>query len=89
MNADGLLEIAGEVRFASDHTFTEHEWDTINSRSNVGNWHVRGDKLVLDVRGDADLLNARHLEFYLAMHDQDHFTLRQADGAESRFERIN
>ena len=89
MNADGLLEIAGEARFASNHTFTEHEWDTTNSRSNVGNWHVRGDKLVLDVRGEADLQNAKHLEFSLAMHDQDHFTLRQTDGAESKFERIN
>ena len=89
MNANGLLEIAGEVRFASDHTFTEHEWDTTNSRSNVGNWHVRGDKLVLDVRGEANLQNTKHLEFSLVLRDQDHFTLRQTDGAESRFERIN
>ena len=89
MNADGFLEIAGEARFARDHTFTEHEWDTTNSRSNVGNWHMRGDKLVLDLRGEAELRNAKHLEFSLAMQDQDHFTLRQTDGGESRCERIN
>lgn len=89
MNAEGLVQISGEARFASDHTFIEHEWDTTSSRSNVGNWHIRGDELVVDIRGEADSQTAKHLEFFLTLHDHDHFTLRQTDGAESRFERIN
>jgi hypothetical protein len=52
MDANGLLEMAGEVRFASDHTFTEREWDASNSLADSGDWHVRGDKLVLDFHGD-------------------------------------
>jgi hypothetical protein len=81
-------EMAGEVRFAIDHTFTEREWDATNSLSDAGDSHVRGDKLVLDFHGDTRPPNARHVEFSMAMHDQNHFTLRQANGVESTFERL-
>jgi hypothetical protein len=53
-----------------------------------GEWHVRADKLVLDFRGDTHSPDARHVEFTLAMPDNDHFTIRQANALETTLERV-
>ena len=88
MNTDGLLEMAGEVQFASDHTFKGREWDATHRLSDSGEWHVRGGKLVLNFRRAFDPLRPTQVESFLTIEDHDHFTLRQAHGAKSTFERL-
>jgi hypothetical protein len=83
----------GDIQFRSDHTFTSHEWAVTYSHqppvlSNAGEWHVSKDKLVLDFAGDTHPPDARHVEFSLAMRDQDCFTIRQANGLETTLERL-
>lgn len=84
---------AGQIQFRSDHTFTSSEWAVTYSHqppvlSDQGEWHVRADKLVLDFRGDTHPPDARHVEFTLAMPDNDHFTIRQANALETTLERL-
>ena len=81
-------EMAGEIRFASDHTFTSREWDTTISLSDAGDWHVSGRKLMLNFHGGTRAPDKRSVEFSLAMRDQDHLTLRQANGVETILERL-
>ena len=88
MDSNGLLEMVGEVRFTSDHTFTEREWDATNVISDTGDWRVSGGKLMLNFHGDGRSQSAKQLELPLTIHDPDHFTLRQANGRESTFERL-
>src|ERR1051326_1579581 len=67
IDTDGLLEMAGEVQFASDHTFKEREWDATNRLSGSGEWHVRGGKLVLNFRRAFDPQRPMQIESFLTI----------------------
>jgi|ERR1043166_8334034 hypothetical protein len=84
---------AGSIQFRRDHTFTSREWAVTYSHqppvlSDAGKWRLSGGKLVLDFAGETHPPDARHIEFSLAMRDQDHFTIRQANGLETTLERV-
>jgi hypothetical protein len=81
-------EMAGEIRFASDHTFTSREWDATNLLSDAGDWRVSGDKLVINFHGDTRAPDKRTVEFSVTMRDQDHLTLRRANGIETVLKRL-
>jgi len=83
-----INEMAGEVRFASDHTFASREWDATNLLSDAGDWHISSDKLVINFHGDTRAPDKRTVEFSVTMHDQDHLTLRQANGVETVLKRL-
>ena len=72
---------AGQIQFRSDHTFTSSEWAVTYSHQPP----VLSDQ---DFRGDTRPADARHVEFTLAMPDNDHFTIRQANALETTLERL-
>ena len=78
--------MAGEIHFATDHTFISHEWDATHRISDAGDWHVSGNTLVLNFHGGVH--TPKHLEFSLTLRDRDHLILRQANSEESTFERL-
>jgi hypothetical protein len=83
---------AGQIHYLKDHTFTSREWAVTYSHQppvlfDRGQWHVRGNKLIMDFRGDSHPLDAKHAEFSLAMFDDAHFAIRQSDAA-TTLERI-
>jgi hypothetical protein len=78
--------MAGEIRFAADHTFTSHEWDATNSVPGTGDWHISGEKLVLNFREDSH--QPSHRELVLTFGDDDHIGLHQASGSETTLQRL-
>ena len=81
-------EMAGEIRFASDHTFASRQWDATKLLSDAGDWHVNGDELVMNFHGDSRAPDKRTVEFSMTMHDPDHLTLREANGVETVLKRL-
>jgi hypothetical protein len=56
--------------------------------SDTGDWHISGNKLVLNFHGYTHPPNGRRVEFSLTTRDQDHVTMRQANGLETTLERL-
>ena len=79
-------QMVGEIRFAADHTFTSREWDVTNSVPGTGDWHVSGDRLLLNFREDSH--QPKHRELALTFRDDDHIALHQASGSESTLQRL-
>ena len=79
---------AGDIQFRSDHTFTLRELPVTYSHQYAGEWQARRSMLVLNFTGDTHPPNATHVEFALTMRDQDHFTVRNANGLETTLERL-
>jgi hypothetical protein len=48
---------------------------------------VRDNKLIMDFHGDTHAPNSRHVEFSLAMFDDDHFAICRSSGAVTTLER--
>jgi hypothetical protein len=79
--------MAGQIWFASDHTFASHDWDATNSVTGAGDWHVSGDKLVLNFRGTNGLSEAKHVEVPFTLFGDDTLIVRTTDGRVTMFER--
>jgi hypothetical protein len=83
---------AGQIDYRKDHTFTSREWAVTYTHQppvlfDTGEWHVRQNKLIMDFHGDTHPANARHVEFSLAMFDDDHCAIRQSSGVVTTLER--
>jgi hypothetical protein len=78
--------MAGEIRFAADHTFTSREWDATNKVPGSGDWDVSGEKLVLNFSEDS--YQPKHRELMVTFLDADHIALHSPGGSESTLERL-
>ena len=80
-------EMAAQIWFSSDHTFASHEWDATNSLMDGGDWHVSGDKLVLNFRGATRKPNETHIEVPFTLFGDDTLVVRATSGKVNTFER--
>lgn len=84
---------AGDVDYRKDHTFTSREWAVTYTHQpamlfDTGEWHIHGDKLVMDFKGDSHPPNVRHAEFPIMMFDENTLLMRSADKTINTFERV-
>ena len=84
---------AGDVVYRADHTYTSREWALTYFHQppilvDAGEWHVHGDRLVLDSKGDTLTPESRHVEFPFLFFGHDTLLLRASDGRISTFERV-
>src|SRR4029077_14503657 len=80
-----------EVPVRRESHFTGGEWSLTATHQppvipDEGEWHVRGDKLVLHFRGDAH--DSKRSELVFTVRDDDHIVLRQPSGLETTLERL-
>ena len=80
-------EMAGRIFFSADHTFASHKWDATNSLAEAGDWHVSGDKIVLNLRGRPRKPEQRHVEVRFTLYGHDTLVVRRSDGRVNTFER--
>ena len=80
-------EMAGQIWLSADHTFASHDWDATNSLTDAGDWHVSGDKLVLDFRGTTGKPEERHVEVPFTLFGDDTLVVRATNGKVNTFER--
>ena len=80
-------EMAGQISLSADHTFASHEWDATNSLTDAGDWHVSGDKLVLNFRGITRKPEERHVEVPFTLFGDDTLVVRPTSGKVNTFER--
>jgi hypothetical protein len=80
-------ETTAQIWFSSDHTFASHDWDATNSVTDAGDWHVSGDKLVLNFRGASHPPEAKHVELPFTLFGDDTLLVRTTDGRVTLFER--
>ena len=57
---------AGDVAYRADHTFTSRDWAVTYSHqppivADAGEWHIRGNRLIMDFKGDTRPADARHV----------------------------
>ena len=84
---------AGDVAYRADHTFTSREWAVTYTHQppvvmDGGEWHIRRGRLVMDFKGNARVVQARHAELPLTFFDSDTFIVRTTDGRFNTFERL-
>jgi hypothetical protein len=80
-------EMAGQIWFASNHTFASHDWDATNSVTDAGDWHVSGDKLVLNFHRASRPSEATHVELPFTLFGDDTLVVRATNGKVNTFER--
>jgi hypothetical protein len=84
---------AGDVVYRADHTFTSRQWGVTYIHQppmlvDAGEWHVRGDRLVLDSKRDTLPPEARHIELPFSFFGPETLLVRATDGRLSTFERV-
>jgi hypothetical protein len=84
-------ENTGKIRFDANHTFTGGEWSLTATHQppiipDDGQWHVTGNHLLLNFRGEAH--KPKQSELVLTVRDDDHVVLRQSSGSETTLERL-
>jgi len=84
---------AGDIAYRADHTFTSRDWAVTYTHQppiviDVGEWHIRRDRLVIDFKGETRPPDARHVELPFTFFDTDTLLVRTADGRMSTFERL-
>jgi hypothetical protein len=79
--------MAGQIWLSADHTFASHDWDATNSLTDAGDWHVSGDRLVLDFRSTTRKPEERHVEVPFMLFGDDTLVVRATDGKVNTFER--
>jgi|SRR5436309_10698239 hypothetical protein len=80
-------EMAGQIWFSANHTFVSHDWDATNSLTDTGDWHVSGDKIVLNFRGATSTPEAKHIEVPFTLLGNDTLVVRATNGRVNTFER--
>ena len=83
---------AGQINYRKDHTFTSREWAVTYTHQppvvfDTGKWQLRENKLVMDFNGGSHPRDATHMEFSLAVFDDDHLVIRQRSGVLTMLER--
>ena len=84
---------AGDVAYRADHSFTSRDWAVTYSHqppivADAGEWHIRGNRLIMDFKGDTRQAEARHLELPFTFFGKDTLLVRATDGRVNTFDRL-
>jgi hypothetical protein len=84
---------AGDVAYRADHTFASRDWAVTYSHqppivAEAGEWHIRGNRLIMDFKGDTRPAKARHVELPFTFFDRDTLLVRATDGRVNTFDRL-
>ena len=81
------------MAYRADHSFTSRDWAVTYSHqppivADAGEWHIRGNRLIMDFKGDTRQAEARHLELPFTFFGKDTLLVRATDGRVNTFDRL-